>query len=1011
MILNALLVIGFFINILLILLIFFKKPRSINIFFGISMIGIALWQLSIISLVFNFSIIRQYLSSFIGPTISFWALLIFVLHYPKPKFNLSKIHYGIISLPVLFFMVVIIFFQNYLIEITPLISQVSSQITPSYKYGPLFVWFIGYMLCFCIGIVAILTHNIRVYKGFNKIKSIYLLLAILISACWGALANLILPRFFNIDTFIQFGPTPFFFSLLLFFYSIIKYRFLDIHLIIKKGIIYTILTTVIFAFFSTSLFLLGRIFEYTLQVNQFVTAILVSLGIAVFYPYLKNFIDRITDFIFFKRHYNYQETLKQFSQKLSTTLDPNKINHQLIDTLSTALKVKYIGIFFAQDTQEFCLKSGFQLGPEYSSSIQNTSELIQFLSKNPKILMKEELKFRLTHDSDLKEKLQRLLMEMEALSAMAILPIMNKEKLTAIVCLGDKLSEDSLSSEDINLLETILHHTNTATQNSINYMQLKYNLINLQQLYEFTNNINRSLDIENIAKHFCKIQTDLFHTDTMILMVYSTEKKHFYPFYAQNIQLSLLPNLKINNQILFEKMDSDKIWEISEEDERNHEGIQLLRHILSLYYPNSELLCIPFIKNNQPIVLAFCCSKQSNKALFINQKVLLSTLIESTVSAFDNALLYNQVLEIKNFNEKILRNMITGVITLDQDLTITSFNAKAEEMLQVKAEDVLNQPISFLYSYSKKFKLFETSFKFKKGISQEAVLRKNDKDIPIALSIDLLHDTANRDIGVIGVLSDLSALKILQRQIDQATRLSSIGTLASGIAHEIKNPLVSIKTFSDLLPKMWDDQSFRKKYIEIVGPQINRINNLCQALLKLGKPQPPELSNFNINDVINDVLILLEGERKNYSAIIQTQLDPNAIVLADKNQLSQVLINVIMNSFQALSGIDRPGKFVWIQTEFKKNSGYVCLKIQDTGCGMSKEGLNKLFDPYYTTKPNGNGLGMSIVYKIIQEHRGRILVYSEQEKGTTFYIYIPSQIAMPEKLEEEEFVMNHLQVS
>ena len=210
--------------------------------------------------------------------------------------------------------------------------------------------------------------------------------------------------------------------------------------------------------------------------------------------------------------------------------------------------------------------------------------------------------------------------------------------------------------------------------------------------------------------------------------------------------------------------------------------------------------------------------------------------------------------------------------------------------------------------------------------------------------------------------------------------------MAAGIAHEIKNPLVAIKTFTQLLPRKYEDPDFKPRYMDIVPPQITRIRKLCQSLLQLGDPKAPSLQSMSLEKMLDNVQDLLNSSSKKYKGdvILDGNLDMH--VLADPEQIEQVFLNLILNGLESL---EESGQVVIRASELA--TGFIAVKIEDNGCGISKEQKEQLFDPFYTTKSSGTGLGMSIVHQIVSDHKGHIDVKSKEGKGTTFIVHLPKE--------------------
>jgi len=229
-------------------------------------------------------------------------------------------------------------------------------------------------------------------------------------------------------------------------------------------------------------------------------------------------------------------------------------------------------------------------------------------------------------------------------------------------------------------------------------------------------------------------------------------------------------------------------------------------------------------------------------------------------------------------------------------------------------------------------------------------------------------------------------LKTTKGKLLVAEKLASIGRLAAGIAHEIKNPLTSIKTFTEYLNEKFNESEFRNKFSRIVGGEVDRINHIVEGLLDFAQPKTPKTKLTDIPQIIEDVLILLENDvSKNKIEVKKDFISGLPPVLVDPEQIKQVLINLIINSLQAME--NSPKRKLTIATS--KINDYLSLKISDTGCGLSTEQITSIFEPFYSTRDKGVGLGLSIVHSIIKAHNGKIEVQSQPNQGTTFTVLLP----------------------
>ncbi|MFH1875313.1 MAG: ATP-binding protein [Candidatus Omnitrophota bacterium] len=227
-------------------------------------------------------------------------------------------------------------------------------------------------------------------------------------------------------------------------------------------------------------------------------------------------------------------------------------------------------------------------------------------------------------------------------------------------------------------------------------------------------------------------------------------------------------------------------------------------------------------------------------------------------------------------------------------------------------------------------------------------------------------------------------LQKAQEELKRAERLKAVGTLAAGMAHEIKNPLTGIMTFTEYLPTKYTDPAFIEKFHKIVSTEVNKINSIVEQLLDFSKPKPLKLQEANIHNIIDQTLSLLNNDIIKYKINVSRNYDNTFPMLhIDPNQIQQVFCNFFLNAIDAL----KEGGELTIATQQLPDNAEIT--ISDTGQGIPKKDLEHIFDPFYTTKETGTGLGMSIIYGIIKEHKGIIGVESEVNKGTTFTIKLP----------------------
>jgi signal transduction histidine kinase len=266
---------------------------------------------------------------------------------------------------------------------------------------------------------------------------------------------------------------------------------------------------------------------------------------------------------------------------------------------------------------------------------------------------------------------------------------------------------------------------------------------------------------------------------------------------------------------------------------------------------------------------------------------------------------------------------------------------------------------------------------------------KFNKDIYSHEDIELLSTLANQTAIAVENARLYEDLKRSKSYIRRADRLASLGTLTAGLAHEIRNPLVAIKTFTQLLPDRLDDEEFREEFLKIASGEVDRISLLVNELLDFARPSDPKLELENINTLLDGMILLVSTEtKKKQINVIKNFASDLPTVQIDREQIKQVFLNILLNAIGATS---ENGQIMVKTKSFMKPGGepYVQIEFADTGCGIPEEHLEEIFNPFFTTKSTGSGLGLSISNQIVQDHRGYIDVESQLDKGSSFFINLP----------------------
>jgi len=340
------------------------------------------------------------------------------------------------------------------------------------------------------------------------------------------------------------------------------------------------------------------------------------------------------------------------------------------------------------------------------------------------------------------------------------------------------------------------------------------------------------------------------------------------------------------------------------------------------------------------------------------------------------------------------------VIVAGPDRKITLINREAQRITGLTEEQTLNQNINLLPPSL--VDALDSTLSTKTGLQNiNTVLfdRKEESRLHVRMGSAYLLSHEQKPMGALLVFTDLTEVKSLEEQVRRSDQLSSVGTLAAGMAHEIKNPLVTIKTFTQLLPERHADEDFRQDFSSLVATEVARIDGIVNQLLSFSKPAQPHLVPMKIHQTVEQTLKLIQEQLSLRNITLNTHFRAKQdLILGDADLLAQTFVNLNLNAIDAI-GNDGTITVTTTNCTYRFARGgnpedaikkdCVRLQISDTGKGIEREQLQKIFDPFFTSKSEGTGMGLSVAHGIILEHDGVIEVESTPGRGTSFFIYIP----------------------
>jgi PAS domain S-box-containing protein len=359
---------------------------------------------------------------------------------------------------------------------------------------------------------------------------------------------------------------------------------------------------------------------------------------------------------------------------------------------------------------------------------------------------------------------------------------------------------------------------------------------------------------------------------------------------------------------------------------------------------------------------------------------------------------FEELADLKSYTDNILASLTSGIVTIDLDGRIVTLNPAAELMTGFFAGEVCGHYCTEVFAPTPDLGelLMETLANRIPVLGVTLALRRrNGRVTPVELSAAPLRGGDGKELGVVGVFRDLTRVRQLEDRLRRSDRLAAIGELAAGLAHEIKNPLTSLLTFSRHLTRRFEDPEFRQKFLTVVPRELERINTIVERLLELARPARLTFTPVRLPALLERVLELY-GERLDAQGIRVMRDWPRDVpaVWADHEALYRAVVNLVANALDAMS---RGGQLtlrlaltdVDPLTGARTNARPVVIEVEDSGHGIPLGDLDRVFNPFFSTKDGGTGLGLALTQKIVEDHGGSIDVRSAPGEGAVFRIALP----------------------
>jgi PAS domain S-box-containing protein len=512
----------------------------------------------------------------------------------------------------------------------------------------------------------------------------------------------------------------------------------------------------------------------------------------------------------------------------------------------------------------------------------------------------------------------------------------------------------------------------------------------LKALIDIGQELASTIDLDELLNRILRISREVFRFENAIIRLVDEERRTLVTAAAYGYDEAVSrPEIKLGHGVMGKVALSGQPILISN-------LATLPDYVPGIHDARSEL-AVPMVAKEK-VVGVFNVESHLPDAFHNEDIAPLMTMAGQAAIAIENARLYKNLKAVSGryrklhqFNSRILRSANLGIYTVDARMCITSWNHKIEEMSGMTEEEALGRPLFDLFPT-----LEEEGFAdrirsvLQTGKAEKLRLAHRDHRGILRFQKRRLAPLMEGEtpVGVVVIVEDVTEFRRLLDQIIQSEKLAEVGRLSAGIAHEINNPLAVIAYGADLLLREETLSSFQQELVERIAGEAERLQALTGGLLSFSRPRETTRRWTELNEVLRDVLRLVRYEVTRHSIDLEETYGELPAIQVDPNKLKQVFINLILNAAQAM----KQGGKLSVMTRVG-GKGEMEVAIADTGPGIPAAVREQIFEPFFSTKAEGEGtgLGLYICRNIVAEHGGRLLLETEEGKGTTFRVVFPGE--------------------
>ena len=550
-------------------------------------------------------------------------------------------------------------------------------------------------------------------------------------------------------------------------------------------------------------------------------------------------------------------------------------------------------------------------------------------------------------------------------NTLSIWPVMLAGRPQALLVINRYDNQEELNSEQIFFLEAMTPLMGSLFENFRLNNEMVHKNSRLSALYEISQQAESVIDFRNIYDALGKVARSFIKFDTYVLYFLSSDGKSLEARNDANVSESFPKTIKIGE---------GPVGLAAKE----------MKPYLSYTQEFNSVLILPFEVSGRLTGVLAIGSRKSYA--YRDEDIIGLQIIATQIASIDT--MFKNLINMKGFTERILESMNSGAIILGPDGVVRYANQEVKMMLGLQFAEGRN-------ILEDKDKLPEKFYEIISDVLDTNIthehtkirLKTGGKTRTLTINAFPFRDEAGRNIiGIACFIKDVTQITELEEQLMRADKLSALGVLAAGIAHEIRNPLTGMKMIVQLLESDFSEDDSHREPLDIIQREIDRLESIIGNLLDFARPSKPKTVDVAPADVVDDCYKLIKNQLNKQHIVFERNItDDCPLVTVDPDQLKQVFLNIMTNAIQA---IGKDGK---LSVNIEHIEERVKIAFDDTGCGIPHEKVREIFNPFMTTKEDGTGLGLSMAQRIVEEHGGSIEVQSTLGEGSSFIVYLPEK--------------------